>query len=61
MLLDMITVRVFPQYCNNSIVSTYAFKNFKLHRNKAQLLKPMEILPWRTEKALEGAYCAKHA
>lgn len=41
MLLDMITVRLFPQYCNNCIVSTYAFKNFKLHLNKAQLLKPM--------------------
>lgn len=40
MLLDMITVRLFLQYFNNSIVSTYTLKNFRLHLNKAQLLKP---------------------
>lgn len=40
MLLDMITVRLFPQYFNNSIVSTYAFKNCRLHLNKTQLLEP---------------------
>lgn len=41
MLLDVVTVRIFPQYCNNSIISTYAFKNVKFHHNKFQLLKAM--------------------
>lgn len=41
----MIPFRLLHQYCNNSIVSIYTFKNFGLSLNNAQILKPTEILP----------------